>query len=153
MILKLGLGWYLYNLLEYCFHKVGHYPHRYNYIYRLHKDHHINYPANDLHSQIYRGRFEGVIAFSLPIMIVAILLYSFLDQESFKIISIELIGLTVISDTLHTQIHTTNSVLERFEWFRKNKRLHYIHHKKLNKNFSFAGLSHQPDKLLGTFTD
>jgi sterol desaturase/sphingolipid hydroxylase (fatty acid hydroxylase superfamily) len=149
----LCFGWYLFNLIEYSFHKLGHYYHPYNYVYYLHKNHHKDYPMTDLYSETYRGRIDGILAFFIPSIIITLFLYSLLDIYIFKIISGELVCLTIISDTLHTQIHTKKSVLERFKWFRENRRLHFIHHQAVNKNFSFAGLSHDTDKLLNTFRD
>ena len=144
-------GWYIYHLIEYAFHKLGHYNHPYNYIYYLHKLHHTNYPMWDLISPEYRGRKEGLIAYSIPSIFVSITLYLFLSYRTFIVIVVELVCLMIISDIIHTQIHTSNSWLERFDWFKENRRLHFIHHRRLDKNLSFAGLSHSVDKTLGTF--
>ena len=151
MITILFMGWYLYHFIEYGLHRLGHYNHPYNYVYRLHKKHHTNYPVTDLISKTYRGRKEGIVAFSCPILIFTLLFYQLVSYYTFKIVMSELVCLTIVSDVIHTQIHISNSWLERFEWFKESRRLHFIHHRRLATNLSFAGLSHRADKTLGTY--
>ena len=146
-------GWYLYHLIEYGFHSLGHYIHPYNYINKLHKQHHLDYPPHNLKSKTYRGNREGVKAYSLPIVIVSLSLYSFLSWDTFKIISIELSFLMILNDYLHTHIHLDHSWLDKYEWFRRSRRLHFIHHKRSQYNLSFGGLSHRIDKMIGSFKD
>ena len=151
MIITLISGWYLYNLTKYFFHRIGHYPHKYNYIYKLHRQHHIVYPNTDLLSDVYRGRGEGVIAFIPPTLILFYVLYLLVSPTTFKILTAELVCLTLVSDFIHTQIHLKKSPLERYAWFNESRRLHLIHHQKFSKNFSFAGLSHRLDKMFSTY--
>ena len=151
MIITLIVGWYLYNLSEYFFHRIGHYPHKYNYIYKLHKKHHLAYPITDLFSDEYRGRNEGLVAFAPPSLLLVYIIYVLVSPITFKILTAELGCLSLISDIIHTQIHMKNSPLERFGWFNERRRLHFIHHQKVNKNFSFAGLSHRGDKMFSTY--
>jgi sterol desaturase/sphingolipid hydroxylase (fatty acid hydroxylase superfamily) len=151
MILTLIAGWYLYNLTEYFFHRIGHYPHKYNYIYHLHRKHHIAYPITDLLSDKYRGRGEGLIAFIPPTLILFYILCLLVSPITFRILLVELGSLTLISDFIHTQIHLKKSPLDRFACFNERRRIHLIHHQKFGKNFSFAGLSHASDKMFYTF--
>ena len=152
-LITIGMGWYLYHFIEYGFHQLGHYNHPHNYVYLLHKKHHRDYPMTDFLSKTYRGRCEGLVAFFIPSLILTITLYQIFAYHTFKIVMGEIVCLAIVSDVIHTQIHTTNSWLERFEWFKESRRLHFIHHKRLTTNLSFAGLSHRADKTLGTYRE
>ena len=153
MIITLIGGWYLYHIIEYGFHSLGHYVSGYNYIHKLHKQHHLDYPPQNLQSLTYRGNREGLKAFFLPSVLLSISLYYFLLFETFKIIMIEIFFLTLINDYIHTHIHLSHSWLDRFEWFRRSRRLHFLHHKRHRYNLAFSGLSHRIDKLMGSFKD
>jgi sterol desaturase/sphingolipid hydroxylase (fatty acid hydroxylase superfamily) len=153
MILTLIFGFYLHNLTEYFFHRMGHQAHQYNFIYRLHKDHHLNYPITNLTSDKYKGRKEGVIAYSIPSFIVIYSLYCLFDPKTFKILTLQLAFMTYFSDLIHTQFHLKDSYLSKYEWFRERQRLHFIHHRRLNKNFSFAGISYAGDNLMNTLEE
>lgn len=52
---------------------------------------------------------------------------------------------------VHVQYHLDGSWLSRFRWFRRKRRLHFIHHRRMNTNF--AVIEFVCDKWLGTFHD
>jgi len=153
MIIKTFLTYYLFNSIEYVFHKLGHYRHKYNYIYNLHSHHHKkHYTITRLVSDTYEHNNEGIIAYVPPIMIVLYSLYLGLDSETFNHVFIQLVIHSFVNDYIHTQIHIRNSWLERYDWFRESRRLHFIHHNKLNYNMSF-GFDYTFDKLNGTYLE
>jgi sterol desaturase/sphingolipid hydroxylase (fatty acid hydroxylase superfamily) len=153
MINTLIIGFAVYNLIEYSFHRIAHVTHKYNFVYIAHKKHHQHYPPSDLLSKQYRTSGEGIVAFSVPSLFVLIFMYfSIIPLETFKILMCEFIFLTILSDFIHTQLHIEGSYLEKYDWFNEIRRLHLIHHKKFNKNLSFGGLSYIPDKLIGTYS-
>ena len=50
---------------------------------------------------------------------------------------------------LHIQYHLKDSYLEKYNWFKKNKKLHMIHHIKYKKNMNI--LDHTSDKINGNY--
>jgi sterol desaturase/sphingolipid hydroxylase (fatty acid hydroxylase superfamily) len=141
-------SWVLYNAFEYYLHQLGHMRHLCNPVYRLHMTHHKDYyPVTDLQSDEYRGRNEGVIAF-LPITCMPIG-YMLWIQEYMMLSMITILILT--SDYMHTQFHLKGSWLNGYPWFEKRRRIHFIHHRHLDSNFSFGGLSYIMDKSNNTY--
>lgn len=52
---------------------------------------------------------------------------------------------------IHKQYHTEDSYFNRFEWYQKMKRDHYVHHEYPTKNYGIASMF--TDKLLGTYQE
>jgi sterol desaturase/sphingolipid hydroxylase (fatty acid hydroxylase superfamily) len=50
---------------------------------------------------------------------------------------------------LHRKYHLRGVWLERFEWFRKKRRLHFVHHRRPRSNYAIV--EYGWDRLLGTF--
>ena len=145
------LTYWFYNYVEYLYHKLGHYKHKYNYIYILHKKHHgLHYPINNLLSKKYRSNYEGVYAYTPPSIIITFILYNLFQLNTFLLMMTEIFILAFINDYIHTQIHIENSWLERYNWFKENRKLHFIHHKKTYLNFTF-GYGYTIDKIMNTY--
>ena len=149
--------WYLYHIIEYSFHKLGHSRIYGGYIYRLHMNHHrIHYPTTQLKAPApYKAGDEyyladGIVAYLLPSFVILCMLYILVDLYIFLFITLELICIGGISDHIHTQMHIEKSWLEKYEWFRENRRIHFIHHRKLHSNYSFAGLDYTIDRVCNT---
>ena len=144
---------YIYNALEYILHKVGHYRHKYNYIYKLHILHHTkHYPPTSTQSDTFRSNYESVIAYTPPIIFILYGFYTIIPAHYF-IFFVSQIGVNIyINDYIHTQVHLHKSWLEKYEWFLKVRRLHIIHHKQFNKNMSL-GYDYTIDKLLNTYLE
>jgi len=49
---------------------------------------------------------------------------------------------------LHEHYHLNDSYLERFAWFRKKRRLHFVHHR--DARYNFAVVEFWIDNLMGT---
>ena len=144
---------FMYNAMEYVYHRLGHYNHKYNYIYKLHMTHHkIHYPVTSLQSDTYRNKYEGVVAYTPPTIGIVYSLYSLLPQKYLMFVLIQ-IGLNVcINDYIHTHIHLKQSWLNKYDWFLETRQLHFIHHRKLYSNYSF-GYDYTIDKLSNTYLE
>ena len=151
MIVRTILTYYGFIFTEWIFHRIGHIRDERNYIYRLHITHHkVYYPINRLLSDTYESGLEGVLAYLPPSLLIWIILYLLLDFTTFTLVSIQLIIHAFLNDYIHTQIHISDSWLERYRWFQHCRRIHFIHHKKLFKNLAFGG-DFTMDKLSGTY--
>jgi len=135
-------SWFLYHSLEYLLHSLGH-SHKYgSYIYKIHKNHHtLHYPTTKLLSNEYRttsiyGLSEGVVAYGPPILLFFFSLSFMVKFDTFLIITSELLFISYLSDYLHSQIHLNGSWLEKYKWFQKKRKEHFIHHKNTIKNMN-----------------
>lgn len=144
---------FVYNSIEYLFHKIGHYKHNYNYIYKLHIIHHKKYyPVHSLQSDTYRHNNEGSIAYIPPFSILIYLFYHGLPFTYFIFFSIQ-IGITIfINNYIHKNVHLKETWLDKYEWFLEIRHLHLTHHKKLYSNYSF-GYDYTIDKLANTYLE
>jgi len=134
--------WFLYHSLEYLLHSLGH-SHKYgSYIYKIHKNHHtIHYPRNKLLSNEYKtssiyGLSEGVVAYGPPMVIFFFGLYFIVKLNTFLTITSEILLIAYLSDYLHSQIHLNGSRLEKYKWFLKKRKEHFIHHNNTNRNLN-----------------
>jgi sterol desaturase/sphingolipid hydroxylase (fatty acid hydroxylase superfamily) len=151
MILQIIATYYTFLLTEYIFHSLGHIPHKWNLIHKLHITHHKDYyPITKLTSDKYESGGEGMIAYVPPSLIISFIMYLILDRQTYIISTIQLLLHAIINDYIHSQIHTTDSWLERYKWFQSCRRSHFIHHRKLTKNFAF-GYDYTIDKIRETY--
>lgn len=124
--------------------------------FTAHMNHHLKqYPKNDLLSEKYRDAgkdntfYYFLLVFS-PFIISAI----YLATVNFwlgLIILIEMAAVSALNDRLHDAFHIKDTFLKRFDFFRKLRRLHFIHHRDMSSNygiFSFAW-----DKVFKTFKE
>jgi len=145
--------YYMYQALEYASHILGHYNHKYNYIYKLHILHHKKYyPVTDLRSDTFRSNGEGVVAYAPPTLCVVYGFYTILPTLYFVILLFQF-GINIgINDYIHKHVHLRESWLDKYEWFVEVRRLHLTHHKKLTTNFSF-GYDYTMDKFSHTYLE
>ena len=140
-------SWICYHMLEYFLHSLGHSYKYGSYIYRIHKNHHtIHYPTHKLLSNGYRtnsiyGLSEGVVAYGPPILIFFSCLYFIVELHTFFILLCEILLIAYLSDYLHCQIHLNGSWLEKYKWFQKKRKEHFIHHLNMNKNMNIIDFS------------
>jgi len=144
---------YIYNGFEYLLHRLGHYKHKYNYIYKLHMLHHKKYyPVKSLQSDTFRSNWEGVLAYTPPTIILLYGFYNIIPTLYFISFTSQ-IGINVcINNYIHTHVHLHKSWLEKYDWFLEVRRLHLTHHKKLYTNYSF-GYDYTIDKLSNTYLE
>ena len=113
--------------------------------------HNEYYTPNRLLSDKYLSNSEGVLAYMPVAFIISIVLYNLLAYQTFLCVASQLIAHALLDDQIHIQIHTKDSFLEQYEWFRKQRRIHFIHHKKINKNYNT--LDNSVDKFNNTFSN
>lgn len=149
-------SWYLYHIIEYGLHKLSHSKKYGGYIYKIHLKHHKEYYPLKNFTRIgpyqtgkYMGLSDGLIAFSLPWLLISFIFYQILSYNIFIIMYPQVIMFFVISDYFHTQFHIKDSYLERYEWFLYLRNNHYIHHKTYVKNINI--IDPTIDKLNSTF--
>jgi len=141
--------YYFINLGEYILHKISHNK-NFGFLYKWHHYHHvIEFPYYQLTTDIYpqTNKLENIYIYF--IILWWIVMYYILEFYYFNILFIESLIYVIWIDKMHESYHLNNSIFEKFEWFRKKKELHLLHHKKtfLNLNlFDFTS-----DKLLKTY--
>lgn len=149
-------SWYYYNLIEYFLHSLSH--NNKIYSYKIHKKHHtIHYPVKkliqkspyktDIHKYIFP---DGFLANGIPFLGILMLNYLLLGNSSHNI-NIWLLIDGYISDYIHTEIHTENSWLEKYNWFKKKRELHLLHHKNIKENINI--MTNIYDKLFNTYSE
>jgi sterol desaturase/sphingolipid hydroxylase (fatty acid hydroxylase superfamily) len=151
-LLEVGAVWFIYHLFEYGFHRLGHWKSPWNYIHTLHNKHHKDYyPVTRLQSDQYEGQYEGLVAYIPLGCLTAYGMSWIVSRESMIWMIYEFIFLAVINDYLHGQYHRKNAWLSRFNWFQRQQKLHFNHHKNVETNFAFGGLTYIFDKMFGTY--
>ena len=157
MINIVCFSWIFYNSIEYCLHKLSHYP-KTGFLYKIHKKHHtIYYPSNKLmDTGEYKtgytcGLPDGLIAHGPPTILMIGSLYFFLEYDFFIKSAVNILLFAYISDYFHTQIHIKNSWLEKYYFFNRLRFLHFNHHKDTKKNFNILITNY--DKLYSTFKE
>ena len=154
--------WYLYHLIEYYLHKLGHNRNYGSYIYKIHTDHHkIHYPISKLmDTKPYRTGYtysipDGMFAYGPPFIVLLSSLYFCVDicieLSTYVTIVFELLLLAYLSDYIHTEIHTDGSWLEKYYWFKRKRELHLLHHKKVIKNMNI--IDHTFDKVNDSYKE
>lgn len=147
-------GWFIYHSIEYLLHRFSHNP-KSGYIYKIHKKHHTkHYPISKLMSEKYNtdytyGLSDGLLAHGPPTLTIIILLYYFLDYNSYIKLSSSIIFFAYISDYFHTHIHLKNTWLDKYKFFLKMREIHFNHHKNTTKNYNIIDMN--IDKVLKTY--
>lgn len=126
-------------------------------LYRAHMNHHIfQYPPDDLVSGVYRtsGTADSTLIFTpavtLAFFLYAAVLYA-LGTDAYVIggTALETLALGILHDSLHTGFHVKKSVWARWEIFAPLRDLHFVHHKRTNRNFGILFFGW--DRLFRTF--
>lgn len=122
-------------------------------LYRVHaKGHHAKYPAEQLRSSTWIPNEEHITwyyAFAFAPFIFASYLVAPLDIFSVFVTSL---GASVwMHIYLHRQYHLEATWLTKFKWFRRKQYLHFVHHRRVHRNYAI--LEFFWDKLLKTYCD
>jgi len=151
------LTYYSYLLGEYAIHRFSHYKHKYNLLYFNHMKHHKNHYT---YSEVMKkSPFKCDTYFYIPVSLILhtpilltiyYLIYVYIYAYSYFIIT-EINILLLISDYIHTNIHTVDNWLEDYTFFQQCRSIHFLHHKNLKKNFSLSGYDNTFDQLFKTF--
>jgi sterol desaturase/sphingolipid hydroxylase (fatty acid hydroxylase superfamily) len=139
---------------HYCFHKRWS-----GRLYNAHMSHHTRlYPKTDLVSENYRhaGKDNTVWLFAIvfsPFILGALLLtiFGILPLG----IGVEILGLMVVvsylNNALHDAYHLRNSFWHRLPFFERLRKLHFLHHNRMNSNFGIINFFW--DRVFGTYRE
>ena len=139
---------FLSEFLAYCWHRWG--AHRDIIppalgVQKTHEHHHVT-----IDDQAY-GDFLYILIF---LIIYFVLLLYLVQQDIISLTLAFIIYLPVLITSfynyfLHSAYHTDNHLLNKYSWFRNDKRIHFQHHRNPNTNYGIV--SHFSDIILDTF--
>lgn len=125
--------------------------------YRKHFNHHfLQYPPTDLLSDTYRspGKDNSVFLFAIcfaPFVLTALLLTIFqvipLGIGIMVFIEMAIIGFA--NDSLHDAFHIRKTFWSKFWFFKRLRRLHFLHHLDTQKNFGIFSFTW--DRIFGSY--
>jgi len=127
---------------------------------RAHMEHHeLLYPPGRLSSDKYRmprWYHRGVLLFTPGLIILlgaAGGLFWLLGAPWWTLIvfAVVLIGFGLFNDVAHDTMHIRKHPLMKHQWYRRMRKLHYLHHVDMSKNYGIINFSF--DRLFGTFID
>lgn len=155
-LLFLGVAagtYYLMSILQAVLHREYGHRRRIAAVFEGHAiGHHGQYPAHRLQGDTYED-LEGhaLNYYGIPALIVATAVYTAFGP---LVTIAHLLGVLAtfrINIVLHRHYHLETTPLERFAWFRKKRRLHFLHHR--NARVNFAVVEFWIDRLLGTYRE
>lgn len=114
--------------------------------------HHRYYSRDHLVSAIYLGN-EGnnTPYFFIPVLFVGIFTYFLLPLDLFVVQVIACSASFYAHVFFDKEYHVERSRLERFAWFRRKQKLHFVHHQHADSNF--AVIDFFWDKVLRTYRE
>jgi sterol desaturase/sphingolipid hydroxylase (fatty acid hydroxylase superfamily) len=87
--------------------------------------------------------------YTIPLGPMVVLAFWFLPASLFLIHGAVMAGTIWWHIFLHKHYHLRKSWFTRFEWFRRKRALHFIHHRHDQSNFAIV--EYVWDRLLGTY--
>jgi len=120
-------------------------------LFRNHIDfHHTYYSKDHLVSPTYLGE-EGnnTPYFFIPALLVGGLAYFLLPLNLFVVMVIAGAASFYAHVFFDKEYHIEGSWLQRFAWFRRHQKLHFVHHRHANSNFGVIHFFW--DRILGTY--
>lgn len=142
--------YYLMSIVQALLHRSFGHRRRIRPIFEGHAiGHHGQYPARRLQSATFI-QLESHAAgyYGIPIVVSTIVCFAAFGTWV-TIAHLAGVAFTFFWHVyLHRQYHLLESPLDRFAWFQKKRRLHFIHH--LDARFNFAVVEFWIDTLIGT---
>ena len=144
------LNYIFINYLEYIIHKFSHNKKYGGFLYDSHYIHHyIDHPPERLMVKNEHELNNTQGPYVVIMLSTYVLVYQILSFYYFKIfLCMSSLYLYTINE-LHNQYHILDSPLDKYEWFRKRKKLHHLHHIRRNRNFNLVFFT--SDKMNNTF--
>jgi len=111
--------------------------------------------THDIHHSIIDDTAEGDFFYICIFLILYLIVLTYLYYKAYITLILLLILYTAVffpflwSYYVHSAYHIENHWLNKYEWFRNDKRIHMQHHINPEKNFGIA--THFTDELMGTF--
>ncbi len=128
--------------------------------YRAHMQHHLElYPPGNLTSETYRKAHwynRGPFLFTPPFIAIvgALALAAWLAGVSLwnvAIPAVVFIGFGYLNDRAHDSFHLRRHWLQRVPFYRRIRRVHFLHHADMTKNFGIV--SFEWDHAFGTASE
>lgn len=143
--------YYLSAVVQTLSHRVFGHTKRVMAIYSNHTHgHHARYARSELLQDEWIESGRHVLwYFAIPFAAIAAVVWVKASPPAFLAYLAGLafsIGLHIL---LHRHYHIRGSVLERFEWFRRKRALHFVHHRRVRTNYAIV--ENWIDRLLGTY--
>lgn len=154
VFLSVAVGtYYLMSIVQTVLHRDYGHKKRIKAVFDAHAiGHHGQYSADKLQSDEFVDLESTALNYyGIPIAIIAISTYLVFGL----LVMVALLVGTFVTFRwhihLHEHYHLNETYLERFAWFRKKRRLHFIHHQDAGANF--AVVEFWIDRLLGTLRE
>ena len=143
--------YYLSALVQTLSHRLFGHTKRVRAIYAGHTHgHHARYARSDpLQDGWIESERHVLWYFAIPFAAVAAFVWATAPSAVFLTYLAGLAFSFGVHLALHRQYHIRRSVLERFEWFRTKRALHFVHHRRVRTNYAIV--ENWIDRLLGTY--
>ena len=151
IFISVAIGtYYLMSILQTVLHRDYGHKKRIHKVFFAHAiGHHGQYNKNNLQTETFVDlESHALNYYGIPIIFFAALTYLLFSP---LVMVAHLVGVFATFRWhlyLHEHYHLIDSPLERFAWFRKKRRLHFIHHRDAGCNF--AVVEFWIDSLMGT---
>lgn len=143
-------SYYLMSIVQAVLHRDYGHVKRIRAVFNAHAiGHHGLYNKNNLQTEKFEDcESHALNYYGIPIVIFAVLIY-FLFGPLVMFAHLGGVFATFRWHLyLHEHYHLNVSYLERFAWFRKKRRLHFVHHR--DARYNFAVVEFWIDNLMGT---
>jgi sterol desaturase/sphingolipid hydroxylase (fatty acid hydroxylase superfamily) len=151
IFLSVAIGsYYLMSIVQTVLHRDYGHRKRIKVVFDAHAiGHHGVYNPNNLQTEKFEDcESHALNYYGIPIVAFAVFVYLYLGP---LIMFAHLTGVFVTFRWhlyLHEHYHLIDTPLERFAWFRKKRRLHFVHHR--DARYNFAVVEFWIDNLMGT---
>ena len=149
--LIIGVGtYYGTSLIQTIFHRIFGHTRRIGKLYDVHvRGHHAQYRPQLLSDRWIPTEQHITWYYAIPFTPMVLMAFWLLPSILFIVHALSLAFTVWWHVFLHRQYHVRGVWLERFEWFREKRRLHFVHHKRSRRNYAIV--EYGWDRLFGTF--
>jgi hypothetical protein len=142
--------YYFASFIQTVFHRIFGHTRRIGAVYDVHVGgHHARYQGKLLTAKWIPSERHVMWYYAIPFGPMLVVAFVLLSRISFAIHTAALAWTIWWHIYLHKHYHLHGSWFVRFEWFRKKRALHFIHHRSDQKNFAIV--EYVWDRLLGTY--
>lgn len=131
----------------YLWHRFGAHTSFVPPVRETHIEHHISDLTHDAHEDFY---WILLVLSGIAILFLILTYYGLPWYIGATIYTILFLSYTW-TWYIHAAYHTENHWLERYDWFNRDRKLHFQHHQNVHTNYSIA--THFPDKIFGTYSN
>lgn len=144
---------YFASFIQIVCHRLFGHTRRIDKLFQVHTNgHHAKYPPTQLRSSVWIPNEEHITwYYAIAFAPFLVLCYAIAPSDVFMVFVLSLLASTGLHIYLHRQYHLQTTSLTRFTWFRKKQRLHFVHHRSVNRNYAIVEFFW--DKLMRTYCD